>query len=319
VRNNGVLIIDDDAAYYQAELQAAFPDRSFHAAKSAEEAIDLAPEHCDVLVARPRLISSRLFRRMTRLKWVQSTIAGVDAIVALDVPRDVIITSARGAHGAAMSELAILNMLALSRRYPQLLANQRARRWEKWEQSLLFGKTVVTIGVGVSAQALAVRCGAFGMTVLGVSSRRSAEPGFQEIFPRDKLLFAVEQADFLICLVAYSPATHHMVDRPVFEAMKASGFFLNQSRGSIVNEQALMEALTAGRFAGAALDVFEQEPLSASNRFWEMDNVIITPHIGGFGSGYAHHVLPIVRENLEAYFNGGVNAIRPLDCGDAAR
>jgi phosphoglycerate dehydrogenase-like enzyme len=122
--------------------------------------------------------------------------------------------------------------------------------------------------------------------------------------PRLHLREAVAGADFLVLLIPYSPETHHMIDASVLAAMKPTAYLINVARGGVVDEGALIEALRTHQIAGAGLDVFAQEPLPESSLLWDLDNVIITPHIGGMSDIYAEQVLPLLLHNLRAFAAG---------------
>jgi D-2-hydroxyacid dehydrogenase (NADP+) len=228
---------------------------------------------------------------------------GIDPLLSLRLPSSIIVTSARGIHGPQMAELSILLMMALSRNFPRMLANQREARWERWGQRLLAGKTVVIVGVGAISEALAARCKPFGLKVVGITNRSAVEH-FDELHPRQRLHEAVGSADFLVLLVPYSRETHHLIDASVLAAMKPTAYLINVARGSVMDEAALIDALKMHRIAGAGLDVFAHEPLPPTSPFWALDNVIVTPHVGGMSTVYAEQVLPLLVHNLRAYFAG---------------
>jgi phosphoglycerate dehydrogenase-like enzyme len=121
---------------------------------------------------------------------------------------------------------------------------------------------------------------------------------------REELARAVRDLDFLVLLTPYTPQTQGIVNAEVLGAMKPSAFVVNLARGGIVDEKALLGALREKKIAGAALDVFAQEPLPAEHPFWSMDNVIVTPHLGGFHDEYAEQALPTVEENVGKYLAG---------------
>jgi phosphoglycerate dehydrogenase-like enzyme len=208
-----------------------------------------------------------------------------------------------------MAELVLLYMLSLYRDLPRMLQNQRNATWRRWGQRLLHGKTVVIIGVGSIGEAIAARCRSFGMRVVGVT-RRNHIAGVDEIYPREHLRETAARADFLVVVTPYSRETHHMVDAAVLDAMPRSAYLINVARGSVVDEAALIAALRRGAIAGAALDVFETEPLPASSPLWHFENVIVTPHIGGMSDIYAEQALPILLHNLRAYLDGNVAAMK---------
>jgi phosphoglycerate dehydrogenase-like enzyme len=152
------------------------------------------------------------------------------------------------------------------------------------------------------------------MTVVGISSSKRPVAGFDQVYGRDELLAAVRDLDYLLALTPYSAATRHMVDAMIFSAMKPTSYFINLARGGVVDEEALIKALKNGQIAGAALDVFNHEPLPDDHPFWSMKNVIVTPHLGGFYDGYADRALPVVEENIRRFLAGDtgnmINVVR---------
>jgi len=309
-----LLIFDPDSpadtAVYAAGIARQFPGLQVVATGSLEAALEAAPA-AEVLVAKAQDINPALVARMPGLRWIQALTTGVDPLYTLALPAAVTVTSARGIHGPQMAELALLGMLSLYRDFPRMLANQRTRAWRRWPQRLLHGKTVVIVGVGAISEQLAVRSRAFGMRVAGVSGRTRVD-GFDELFPRERLHAAAAQADFLVLVTPYTPATHHLIDAGVLAAMRPTSYLLNIARGKVVDEAALIEALRARRIAGAALDVFATEPLPADSPLWEMDNVIVTPHIGGMSDIYAEQILPVLLHNLGRFLAGDFAAMHNL-------
>ena len=158
--------------------------------------------------------------------------------------------------------------------------------------------------MGVIAEALAPRCKALGMSVVGISSVKRAVAGFDRVYGRDELVSAVRELDYVVVLTPYSPATRHIVDDAVLSAMKPTSYLVNLARGGVIDEPALIAALQDGQISGAALDVFSQEPLPQHHPLWSMKNVIIMPHLGGFFDGYADRALPVVEENIRRFLVG---------------
>lgn len=305
-----VLIWSRDAEFYRARLGARFPDIVFVTAEDQAEALGRCGD-CDVLMARNDETFDPFVAAMPRLRWIQALTTGTDRIEAIaDLPARVMVTAVRGFHGPQMSELAFLFMLSFARRFRSLLANQKERRWERRPQSLLLGKTAVLVGIGVISEELARRCQAFGMTVLGVSATRSTVAGFDAVHPRARLAEMAARADFLVVLSHYKKDTWHLIDGAVLAAMKPTGVLINLARGHVVDEAALIRTLAEGRIAGAALDVFQTEPLPSDSPLWDMPNVIVTPHIGGMSDIYAEQVLPILIDNLGAYAAGACSRMR---------
>lgn len=300
-----VLIFDSQADFYAGALAPQCPKLTFRAAPDLDVAMELA-NGCQVLVGLAPYLKPELLTAMPKLEWIQALTTGVDNLIGL---KDVALTSCGGIHGPQMSELAVLMMLSLQRRFPQILANQRNHSWERKPQPLLLGKTACILGVGAIAEHLSGVLGAFGMTVTGVSGRASA-PGIDRLYPKTQLNKAVADADFLVVLTPYSKATHHIVNADVLAAMKSSSFLINIARGGCVDEDAVADALRGGTIAGAALDVFAQSPLPPESPLWDLPNVILTPHIGGFADCYHEQALPIVAANMADYERGGIPALK---------
>ena len=145
---------------------------------------------------------------------------------------------------------------------------QDEHQWKRWPAKLLHDKTVGILGIGVIAEALAPKCKAMGMTVVGITSSPRKVAGFDRVHPMGELLTVLPKLDYLVLLTPYSPATHHMIDAKVFAAMKPTSYLINVARGGVVDEDALVEALRAKTIAGAALDVFNQEPLPPDHPLW---------------------------------------------------
>ncbi len=264
----------------------------------------------DVLVTFGPMMAEHVLEKARKLRWIQALGSGVDGITDRPSLRpDVLVTNLHGIHGAPVSEAALAAMLSLGRGLARNLRNQLQHKWERFPASLLKGKTVVIYGVGSIAAELAPKCKAFGMRVLGISSTTRTLPGFDRILPRSELVAAASEADYLVLLTPYSEATRGSVGGNVFAAMKPTGHLVNLARGGVVDEEALMAALTTRRIAGAALDVFSEEPLPESHPLWAMDNVLITPHQGGFYDEYVNEALPVIEHNLRKFLAGDTNGM----------
>ncbi|MEP6751309.1 MAG: D-2-hydroxyacid dehydrogenase [Candidatus Dormiibacterota bacterium] len=261
----------------------------------------------DILVTFGAQMADHVLEKAANLKWIQALGTGVDGIVDSPALRDgVIVTNLRGLHGASVSEAVLGSMLALSRNLPRAVRSQDAGRWDRFPVELVKGKTVGILGVGVIATELAPRCQALGMTVIGITSGPRTVAGFDEMVARDDLLEVVGRLDHLVLLTPHSPQTHGIVGRAVLERMKRSAFLINVARGGVVDQPAMVEALEAGGIAGAALDVFAEEPLPEGHPLWKLPNVLITPHMAGFHAGYPREALPVVIENIRHFLAGDV-------------
>lgn len=303
-----VLIADSESAFYARELAAAVPGPRYVSAYDAAAAMPLAAD-ASVIIGLGPFLPSALFQAAPKLEWVHTLTTGFDNLLADPALKGISITNTGGIHGPQMSELAILMMMSCARKFPAILASQKAGVWDRRKQTLLLGKTVCIVGIGAIAQTLAGLCNAFGMRVTGVSDGRAQVDGFAQIHKRAALTQAVSEADFLVVLTPYSPATHHIIDAAVLAAMKPTAYLINLSRGGCADEAALLDALIAQTIAGAALDVFATEPLPPSSPFWSQPNVIVTPHIGGFSDIYHQQALPIAVRHMTEWVAGGTAAL----------
>jgi D-2-hydroxyacid dehydrogenase (NADP+) len=296
-----ILIIDREGDIYRTRLAALFPEVEVRAAPTAAEA-GSAIEEAEALFAFGSSLDDRLIARAARLQWLQFLSTGTDKLLRLpSLRRDVVVSSAHGVHGPPVSEMAFLHMLVLARLYGQLLRNQVRAKWEKYEQPLLYGKTVTIIGIGLIAGAFARRCKAFDMHVVGVSGSPRDVANFDQIVARSDIEQAVATADFVVVLSSLTAETRGLVSARVLGAMKPTAYLINLARGGICDEDALLEALQEQRIAGAGLDVFSTEPLPPQHPFWRMENVVVTPHIGGNSDDYPAQILPILKTNLRCF------------------
>ena len=297
---------------YTRGLAAAFPQLDVEEASHHSSAGSLVAD-AEILVTFGAHISDAVLEKGERLRWIQALGTGVDGIVDRPALRPgVLVTSLHGLQSDSVSESVLGSMLALARNLPRSLRNQSAARWERFEVQLLKGKTAGILGVGAIATDLAPRLAALGVTVVGFTQTPRRLAGFAEMRLRSDLIHALSDIDYLILLLPYEPATSRIVNRDVLTAMKRTAFLVNVARGGVVDEPALIEALRDGTIAGAALDVFAEEPLPPDHPFWGMENVIITPHMAGFRSGYAEVALPVVIDNVRHFLAGEIDQMTNL-------
>ena len=294
---------------YEQRLHARFPELEIDVVDHFSKATALI-KSADVLLTFGPMMKDEVLRDAGKLKWVQALGTGIDGII--DQPSlapDVVITNIRGIHGAPVSEAAILSMLALCRGFPSTVRNQDKSSWTRWPPRLLDGKTVGIFGIGLIAEALAPRCKALGMTVVGFGSTKREVPGFDRMHLRGDFLSVAPELDFFVLLVPYAEDTHRLIGAREFAAMKPTSYFVNLARGGIVDEDALMQALESGTIAGAALDVFQTEPLPPDHPLWKTRNVFISPHMGGFCDVYAERALPTIEHNMACFLRGDIDSM----------
>src|SRR5262245_2883716 len=271
----------------------------------------------------------RDLRRAPRLKWVQVHMAGVNGLYDHPLYRDTTIslTTTSGVHAATIAEYAITMLLALAHRMPRLVEWQAKANWPPAEQrSPLFGPAEIraaTLGISgygsIGRELARIAKTAFGMSILACKRRPServdtgyALPGTGD--PEGRLpdaWFAPEQisevlarSDAVVMCAPLTPKTTGMISAAALRAMKPSAYFINVGRGATVDETALAQALREERLAGAAIDVFAQEPPPAGHPFYALDNVIVSPHVSGFLPSYDDKCAALFAENLRRYLAG---------------
>ncbi|MDR0576576.1 MAG: D-2-hydroxyacid dehydrogenase [Candidatus Accumulibacter sp.] len=218
-----------------------------------------------------------------RLKWLHSFSAGMDPVMRSPIARlPIFITSSSGIHAVTISETVMGYILAHNRTFPFMFRMQRERVWAKGltrDPVEAIGKTVGIVGVGAIGGQIALRARAFGMRVLGLRRHPAPAPDYDEMFSGDRLAELLARSDYVVVSTPLTEQTRHLIGAARFGAMKKSALFINVARGGVVDQDALIAALRAGEIAGAALDVTDPEPLPEDSPLWDMENVIITPHM----------------------------------------
>jgi D-2-hydroxyacid dehydrogenase (NADP+) len=246
-----------------------------------------------------------------KLKWIHCGSAGVDQVLFPEFTKSrVILTTSRGMHGEAISDHIMAMVLAFSRGLVQGWNCKKRRAWcpvdvmkQRFEVQ---GKVMGIVGLGTIGKELARKAKAFGMKVVATKNRVRKGEKLRHIdilLPKSKLDKILPVADVLAISVPYTKETHHMIGRRELASMRQTAILINVARGGVVDEKALIDALMKKKIAGAGLDVFETEPLSPKNKLWDLENVIITPHISGSRSDYFRKVGEIFRINLNRYLN----------------
>jgi D-2-hydroxyacid dehydrogenase (NADP+) len=301
---NKVLVIDQNASIYRDRLQAEFPALHIVASGDGKE-LPQDLSDIEVLISFGMGLPQDFYRRASGLKWVQCLATGVDHVLRQpDLSPAVVLTSGRGVHGAPMRETVLYLMQAVSRNVARLVEDNKAHIWERRFYSLLYGRTAVVVGIGVVGIAIGKLLKAFGMRVIGVTRTPRQVEGFDDMLPMAQLNAAAARADFLINVLPATAENALVFGRELFAAMKPSAYYINAGRGQTTNEAALIEALQERRIAGAGLDVFQTEPLPPGSPLWELPNVFITPHLGGYTSDYEDLIMPLITENLRLYLAG---------------
>jgi len=265
-----------------------------------------------------------------KLRWIQMHSAGMNHALRFQIVKaeDIIATSTSGIHATNMAQMSLMMMMMFNYNMHVAVGLQSRAEWPA-DPGAIFApidmerQTVGIVGYGSIGRELARLCAAMGMTVL--ASKRdlsntaevnayavegAGDPSGEipdRIYPSETVASMAKDCDYLVVTVPQTDSTEHLINDDVFQAMKETAVLVNVSRGSIVDEKALITALSSGQIAGAALDVFEEEPLPSSSPLWNLDNVIITPHIAGNTRDYHDKAALVLKENLRRYLEN-----RPL-------
>lgn len=234
------------------------------------------------------------------LRLIQVQSAGVDFMLCPELkasPAELCTTS--GIHAETIAEHVLCMMLSLVRKFPQTILNQSRNQWEVLEPQLLHGKRLGIVGFGSIGQAIGLRARSFGMHVIGLRKHPTHSDCADEIWSDDRLDELLPTVDHLVVAVPLTPQTKGLISRARIELLKPTAYIYNIARGTVIDEPALIEALTQGRLAGAGLDVFWEEPLPKTSPLWSLPNVLVTPHSAGQLPDYRERAFLIFLDNLQ--------------------
>lgn len=235
------------------------------------------------------------------LSWIHSVQAGVDRFPFDEFQeRGIRLTNSTGIHGDAVGETVLGYMTSFARRLHRHRDRQRDGEWSHptWDEPFtLSGESLCVVGLGTLGRGIAARADACGMDVVGVRRTPTPVDHVREVYTPEGIEAAVTDARFVAVATPLTAETRGLIGDGVLAAMPEDAYLLNVSRGGVVDEAALLAELERDRLAGAALDVFETEPLPEDSPFWELDDVIVTPHAAATTRDYYRRIADIVREN----------------------
>lgn len=294
------------AARHGAELVAAEDGAALARELADADALWIWPAFYDgALVAL-------LERHAARLRWVQLATMGYDAVETHGAPRGVTITNAGDAYAPTVAEHALALLLALLRRVPDVVRAGAERRWDAAVApriGTLNDAAVAVLGFGSIGRALATRLRACGARVVAVTRSGDPQPLADAVFPSARLREALAGCDALVVAAPLTAQTRGMIDAAALAALPPHALLVNIARGGLVDHAALRAALEAGKLGGAALDVTEPEPLPPDDPLWNRPDVIVSPHVAGYGGSVpTRRLLALLERNLLAYRDG-----RPLE------
>ena len=293
-----------------AWLRDAFPGYRFVHVRSHAEALDHIANADIAFMSelRPAHLAAA-----TRLKWVHSPAAGVGGMLFAEmIDHPVVITNSRGISAETIAEHVLAVTLALFRKLPLAFHSQTARRWAQNDVlsgapiRTLAGARALVVGLGSIGMATARRLAALGALVDAVRRHpdRPSDGGLERVLPPDRLPDLLPSADVVVLAAPQTPSTRGLIGATELAAMSAQSILVNVSRGKLVDERALADALISNRIGGAALDVFEHEPLDPDSPLWALPHVLITPHMAGFRPDHWEAVTALFADNLRRFESG---------------
>jgi phosphoglycerate dehydrogenase-like enzyme len=271
------------------ELSIGTDAESLRTAARDAEAVLIAPRYASVL--------SEVWPNLGHARWIHTLAAGVETLpFELLRESDVMVTNSRGLYADALGEFAIAAMCWFAKDLHRLIRNQHERRWEPYTVERLEGRTVGIIGYGAIGHAVGARATALGMRLLTYTRRRElGDPTIEEV---------IAESDYVVMSTPLTPSTHRLMSRARIAAMKPDAVFINIGRGGTVDEEALVEALRDRRIRGAALDVFDTEPLPPEHPLWQLDNVLLSPHTADHTDDAHVRAMTFFMENLRRFRMG---------------
>ena len=263
----------------------------------------------------------RLLARAPHLTWVHSATSGVErALTPAARARDVLVTNARGVFSRPIAEHVLLMILAVSRHLPELLELQKERTWQPLEGRELRELTIGIVGYGSLGRSVASLASAFGARVIALRRRPAGagdgptgpddedgfpfEPRIDRVVGPDRLHELLGESDFVVLAAPLTPETEGMIDESAVAAMKRDAWLINVARGRLVDDTALVRALRDNRIGGAALDTFRDEPLPPGSAYWELPNVILTPHTAWSSARVLDRSIDLFCDNLVRFSRG---------------
>lgn len=299
----GILLIQDTTDENKAEIRKIAPDHHLVEWTDGQLPEGTSPADIDIIYGWDAKAKKVVEAENSQLKWIQASSAGVDY---LDLNRlqkqNVQVTNVSGIHSIAIAESVFAMILYKTRGLLYSVHQQRKKEWTPLKQMYeLHTQTILIAGTGHIGKEVARLAKAFGMTTIGINRSGRPVENIDHLYTQDQLFTHVPEADIVVNILPLTKETKNLYNKDFFKKMKKEAMFINVGRGPSVHTEDLVEALKNGELAYAGLDVVEVEPLSENSPLWEMDNVLITPHISGVLEDYAGSCFSIFKENLQAY------------------
>lgn len=298
---NKLLILASDAANYETSIRAAdLRNLEICAATDISSATELV-DGCNIILGEPPMVSEVL-TISRQLEWVQSSWAGIDRLCHQGLRRDYVLTGVKGIFGPLISEYVMTYLFALERQVFTMRSNQLKQHWQALTYRPAGEIKLGIIGLGSIGQHLATTARHFGLRVTGLN--RSGKPceNVEKVYTACNLAAFFKDLDYIVLTLPGTPETRHFINTDILGLIKPSAVLMNIGRGTIINEQDLVDALRDGKIGAAVLDVFTNEPLPRDNPLWRMPNVYVTPH--NAATSFTQDIVGIFIENYRRFISG---------------
>jgi len=294
----------------QLGMLGRLPEETRIAVGDCAAAFQSAAPEGDVILCwfAARALLEQVFEMAPRVRWVHSSSAGVDtllfpALVASPAP----LTNSRGLFSAPLGEFALGAILFFAKGLRRMVGSQAAGRWDPFDPELVAGKTLGIVGCGDIGHAVAQRAHALGMKIIAVRRRPErcrGDPLMHAVFPPEARREMLAASDYVVAAAPLTPETRGLIGEAELRAMKPSAVLINIGRGPVIDEPALVRALEERWIRGAALDVFQQEPLPAGHPFYRLENLLLSPHCADHTPGWMDRAMEFFLENFERFRQG---------------
>uniref|UniRef100_A0A7S3PHG0 D-isomer specific 2-hydroxyacid dehydrogenase NAD-binding domain-containing protein n=1 Tax=Aplanochytrium stocchinoi TaxID=215587 RepID=A0A7S3PHG0_9STRA len=284
-------------------------------------------QSCGVIIIPPASTDTleKIWPQLNKANWMHCFFAGCDSIMSfirnqrLDENESFTLTNGKGAFSDSLAEYTIAAMLHFNKQIPRLISNRQQKKWDKFVMPTLRNKTVGFVGFGHIGQVTAKLCkDAFGMNVLALRRHARNSDRFggnlaNKVYTYDNRMEMLKQSDFVVCVLPGTKETRNFMSQDEFSAMPVHSIFISIGRGTCVDEDALDRALNEGLIAGAALDVFNTEPLPISSPLWNHENILLTAHNADFTTDYFELGWNVWQDNLDRFISGNNELATPVN------
>jgi phosphoglycerate dehydrogenase-like enzyme len=302
-----ILLHYDRPELFRDLIAERFPDVDLRCCTSYDDLAgtlaDFAPHVLFCIKFENRSYPRDAISACDSIEWVSNGGAGVDHLIPWD-PSRLTVTNASGVASRMMAEYVVCAMLALGIGLPGFMRRQMERRWQFQRITSIAAKTVAIVGLGRTGRAVARLASALDMRVVGTRAHPAPTPHVERVYAAARLHEALGEGDFVVVTAPLLESTHHLIDAAAIETMKPGACLVDVSRGGVVDQSALADALHSAKLGGAVLDVFESEPLAADSALWSFDNVIITPHCSSVYEGWERRAAQMFCDNLQRWRAG---------------